>query len=78
MFPEGFFISMEVEQQQLIFTQNFHGNISTFACFQITSNLDIFIRRFNEIQYWVVTEVVSTTNNNKRIALLKKFIKLAA
>ncbi|KAG5678868.1 hypothetical protein PVAND_008499 [Polypedilum vanderplanki] len=43
-----------------------------------TSNLDVFIRRFNEIQYWVVTEMVSTSNLNKRVALLKKFIKLAA
>lgn len=45
---------------------------------QITSNLDVFIRRFNEIQYWVVTEVASTLNLNKRVSLLKKFIKLAA
>lgn len=45
---------------------------------KITSNLDVFIRRFNEIQYWVVTEIVSTSNSNKRVSLLKKFIKLAA
>ncbi|KAL7051611.1 hypothetical protein ACKWTF_004528 [Chironomus riparius] len=45
---------------------------------KITSNLDVFIRRFNEIQYWVVTEVVSASNLNKRVALLKKYIKLAA
>ncbi|XP_058461700.1 rap guanine nucleotide exchange factor 4 isoform X3 [Malaya genurostris] len=45
---------------------------------KITSNLDVFIRRFNEIQYWVVTETVSTANLTKRMALVKKFIKLAA
>ncbi|XP_035790927.1 rap guanine nucleotide exchange factor 4 isoform X2 [Anopheles aquasalis] len=45
---------------------------------KITSNLDVFIRRFNEIQYWVVTEIVSTTNLTKRMSLVKKFIKLAA
>ncbi|XP_070499371.1 rap guanine nucleotide exchange factor 4 isoform X1 [Chironomus tepperi] len=45
---------------------------------KITSNLDVFIRRFNEIQYWVVTEIVSASNLNKRVALLKKYIKLAA
>ncbi|CAM6032150.1 unnamed protein product, partial [Sphagnum compactum] len=45
---------------------------------KITSNLDVFIRRFNEIQYWVVTEIVSTQSLNKRVSLLKKFIKLAA
>ncbi|XP_062710182.1 rap guanine nucleotide exchange factor 4 isoform X2 [Aedes albopictus] len=45
---------------------------------KITSNLDVFIRRFNEIQYWVVTEIVSTSNLTKRMSLVKKFIKLAA
>ncbi|XP_053688816.1 rap guanine nucleotide exchange factor 4 isoform X2 [Sabethes cyaneus] len=45
---------------------------------KITSNLDVFIRRFNEIQYWVVTEIVSTSNMTKRMSLVKKFIKLAA
>ncbi|XP_058837783.1 rap guanine nucleotide exchange factor 4-like isoform X3 [Topomyia yanbarensis] len=45
---------------------------------KITSNLDVFIRRFNEIQYWVVTETVSTSNLTKRMSLVKKFIKLAA
>ncbi|XP_055606465.1 rap guanine nucleotide exchange factor 4 isoform X3 [Uranotaenia lowii] len=45
---------------------------------KITSNLDVFIRRFNEIQYWVVTEIVSTANLTKRMSLVKKFIKLAA
>jgi RasGEF domain len=55
----------------------FFMNFSYFPL-QITSNLDVFIRRFNEIQYWVVTEIVSTQSLNKRVALLKKFIKLAA
>ncbi|KAL9701612.1 hypothetical protein quinque_005053 [Culex quinquefasciatus] len=45
---------------------------------KITSNLDVFIRRFNEIQYWVVTEIVSTSNLTKRMSLVKKFIKLGA
>ncbi|XP_055620288.1 rap guanine nucleotide exchange factor 4 isoform X2 [Toxorhynchites rutilus septentrionalis] len=45
---------------------------------KITSNLDVFVRRFNEIQYWVVTEIVSTSNLTKRMSLVKKFIKLAA
>lgn len=46
--------------------------------FQITANLDVFIRRFNEIQYWTVTEIVSTSSLGKRVSLLRKFIKLAA
>lgn len=45
---------------------------------KITANLDVFIRRFNEIQYWVVTEVVLTQSLSKRVSLLRKFIKLAA
>lgn len=45
---------------------------------QITANLDVFIRRFNEIQFWVVTEIVSQSSINKRVSLIRKFIKLAA
>lgn len=45
---------------------------------QITANLDVFIRRFNEIQYWIVTEIVLTPSLGKRVSLLRKFIKLAA
>ncbi|GLH02088.1 Guanine nucleotide-releasing factor 2 [Gryllus bimaculatus] len=45
---------------------------------QITSNLDVFLRRFNEIQYWVVTELCMTQSLSKRVQILRKFIKLAA
>ncbi|XP_046573528.1 LOW QUALITY PROTEIN: rap guanine nucleotide exchange factor 4-like [Haliotis rubra] len=45
---------------------------------KITANLDLFLRRFNEIQYWVVTEMVLTQNVSKRVQLLRKFIKIAA
>ena len=45
---------------------------------EITANLDVFLRRFQEIQYWVVTEVCLISSMSKRISLLKKFIKLAA
>ncbi|KAJ8932732.1 hypothetical protein NQ314_014428 [Rhamnusium bicolor] len=45
---------------------------------QITANLDVFLRRFNEIQFWVVTEICMTTSLSKRVAVLRKFIKLAA
>ncbi|RWS06253.1 rap guanine nucleotide exchange factor 4-like protein, partial [Dinothrombium tinctorium] len=44
---------------------------------QITANLDVFLRHFNEIQYWVVTEIVLTTNLSRRVQLLRKFIKVA-
>ncbi|XP_059352336.1 rap guanine nucleotide exchange factor 4-like isoform X2 [Daphnia carinata] len=45
---------------------------------KIKSNLDLFLRRFNEIQYWVVTEICLANTLGKRVQLLRKFIKLAA
>ncbi|XP_054286535.1 rap guanine nucleotide exchange factor 4 isoform X2 [Macrosteles quadrilineatus] len=44
---------------------------------QITANLDVFLRRFNEIQYWVVTELLLTQSLSKRVSILRKMIKLA-
>ncbi|XP_071388008.1 rap guanine nucleotide exchange factor 4 isoform X3 [Centroberyx affinis] len=43
-----------------------------------TVNLDLFLRRFNEIQLWVITEVCLCAPLSKRVQLLKKFIKIAA
>ncbi|KAM9349373.1 rap guanine nucleotide exchange factor 4-like [Symphorus nematophorus] len=43
-----------------------------------TANLDLFLRRFNQIQLWVVTEVCLCGQLSKRVQLLKKFIKIAA
>ena len=43
-----------------------------------TANLDLFLRRFNEIQLWVITEVCLCPQLSKRVQLLKKFIKIAA
>ncbi|CAF0731178.1 unnamed protein product [Rotaria sordida] len=45
---------------------------------KLTANLDIFMRRFNEIQYWIVTEICLTPSPGKRVQLLRKFIKLAS
>ncbi|KAL2104037.1 hypothetical protein ACEWY4_000905 [Coilia grayii] len=42
-----------------------------------TANLERFMRRFNEVQYWVVTELCLCVELAKRAALLKKFIKIA-
>jgi Rap guanine nucleotide exchange factor 4 len=41
------------------------------------SNLDILLRRFNEIQFWTTTEVLLAPNSTKRINVLKKFVKIA-
>ncbi|MEQ2227683.1 Rap guanine nucleotide exchange factor 4 [Ilyodon furcidens] len=43
-----------------------------------TVNLDLFLERFNEIQFWVITEVCLCTQLKERVQLLKKFIKIAA
>lgn len=45
---------------------------------KITSNLDLFMRRFNEVQFWVCTELCLCPNIGKRVTLLRKFIKLAS
>ncbi|KAG8189794.1 hypothetical protein JTE90_008106 [Oedothorax gibbosus] len=45
---------------------------------KIVANLDVFLRRFNEVQHWVATEMTLCTNLSRRVALLRKFIKIAA
>lgn len=45
---------------------------------KITANLDLFMRRFNEVQYWVCTELCLCQNIDKRVSLLRKFIKTAS
>ncbi|XP_064614683.1 rap guanine nucleotide exchange factor 4-like [Liolophura sinensis] len=45
---------------------------------KITANLDLFLRRFNEVQFWVVTEMCLSQNVSRRVQLLRKFIKLAS
>ncbi|XP_063237984.1 rap guanine nucleotide exchange factor 4 [Bacillus rossius redtenbacheri] len=45
---------------------------------QTTANLDVFLRRFNELQFWVVTEICLTQSLSKRVQILRKMIKLAA
>lgn len=44
----------------------------------ITANLERCVRRFNEVQHWVVTELCLCEDLVKRAILLKKFIKIAA
>ncbi|XP_037370062.1 rap guanine nucleotide exchange factor 3 isoform X2 [Talpa occidentalis] len=43
-----------------------------------TANLERFMRRFNELQYWVATELCLCPEPGPRAQLLRKFIKLAA
>lgn len=44
----------------------------------ITANLNVFLRHFNEMQYWVVTQVCLSQSLSKRVQILRKFIKIAA
>lgn len=43
-----------------------------------TANLERLMRRFNELQYWVATELCLCSVPGLRAQLLRKFIKLAA
>ena len=43
----------------------------------ITSNLDLFRRHYNELQYWVITELLLEKSVSRRVQILKKFIKVA-
>ncbi|XP_039593644.1 rap guanine nucleotide exchange factor 5 [Polypterus senegalus] len=43
-----------------------------------TFNLDLLLQRGNEVQLWVMTEILLCTQLCKRVQLVKKFIKIAA
>lgn len=43
---------------------------------RIPCNLDILIRRFNEVQYWATTEVLLAPAA-KRLTIFKRLIKIA-
>ncbi|VDM39722.1 unnamed protein product [Toxocara canis] len=45
---------------------------------RIPSNLDLLMRRFNEVQFWTTTEVLLAHGPSKRVTMLKKFIKIAS
>ncbi|XP_068123408.1 rap guanine nucleotide exchange factor 3 isoform X2 [Hyperolius riggenbachi] len=42
-----------------------------------TANLERLIRHFNEVQFWVATEICLCQDDERRALLLRKFIKLA-
>ncbi|KAH9417296.1 Rap guanine nucleotide exchange factor 4 [Dermatophagoides pteronyssinus] len=43
----------------------------------ITANLDLCRRNFNELQYWAITEVLLEKSLSRRVQILKKLIKIA-
>ncbi|MCP9259158.1 Rap guanine nucleotide exchange factor 1 [Dirofilaria immitis] len=81
--------SIDIAQQLLIFhtqlleaTDDIELIIQVFGREQfpsrITSNLDLLMRRFNEVQFWTTTEILLAHGSTKRLSILKKFIKIAA
>lgn len=68
-----FFLLVGTQQLELIYHTFGRKNVK-----KTTVNLDLFLRRFNEIQFWVITEVCLCSQLSKRVQLLKKFIKIAA
>lgn len=68
-------------------SQLFHATDEIELVFQVVgrnkfpgrspSNLDILLRRFNEVQYWATTEVLLSATPAKRLANVKKLIKTA-
>ncbi|XP_041843993.1 rap guanine nucleotide exchange factor 5-like [Melanotaenia boesemani] len=60
------------EQELVYFTFNRH------ACSKYTMPLELLLQRCNEVQLWVMTEVLLCPTLCKRIQLIKKFIKISA
>uniref|UniRef100_A0A914Y9T6 Ras-GEF domain-containing protein n=1 Tax=Panagrolaimus superbus TaxID=310955 RepID=A0A914Y9T6_9BILA len=80
--------SSEIAQQLGIFhTHLFDATDEIELIFQVIgrdqfsgrmpSNLDILLRRFNEVQYWTTTEILLAAPS-KRVVYLKKLIKIAS
>ncbi|XP_075758203.1 rap guanine nucleotide exchange factor 3 [Pelodiscus sinensis] len=66
------FISVhQVELIYYIFGQQTFPSVTT-------ANLERLMRRFNELQYWIATELCLCAEPARRTQLLRKFIKLAA
>ncbi|XP_066571671.1 rap guanine nucleotide exchange factor (GEF) 5a [Amia ocellicauda] len=62
-----------VHEQELIYY-----TFSRQAGGQNTAGLELLLQRCNEVQLWVMTEVLLCSQLGKRVQLLKKFIKIAA
>ncbi|XP_034730583.1 rap guanine nucleotide exchange factor 5-like isoform X2 [Etheostoma cragini] len=60
------------EQELVYFTFSRHSSSSH------TVALELLLQRFNEVQLWVMTEVLLCPMLCKRVQLIKKFIKIAA
>nr|CAD2191079.1 unnamed protein product [Meloidogyne enterolobii] len=54
----------------LVGRDKFHPRLAPF-------NLDLLMRRFNQIQLWVITEIIFASNLNQRLSILCSFIQLS-
>ncbi|KAM8869113.1 rap guanine nucleotide exchange factor 5-like isoform 2-T2 [Spinachia spinachia] len=61
------------EQELVYFTFSRHSSSSSH-----TAALELLLQRCNEVQLWVMTEVLLCSTLCKRVQLIKKFIKIAA
>lgn len=61
-----------LQQELVYFTFSRHSNSSH------TVALELLLQRCNEVQLWVMTEVLLCPTLCKRVQLIKKFIKIAA
>lgn len=61
-----------VQQELVYFTFSRHTSSSR------TAALELLLQRCNEVQLWVMTEVLLCPLLCKRVQLIKKFIKIAA
>ena len=81
------FSSQEIAYYLTTHTWNLFANIHPYEFIyhvfgrhnftDITANLDLFRRHFNELQYWAITEVLLEKSLSRRVQVLKKIIKVA-
>ncbi|KAL4646922.1 rap guanine nucleotide exchange factor 5-like isoform X1 [Arapaima gigas] len=62
-----------VHEQELVYY-----TVSRQASGGRTAALELLLQRCNEVQLWVMTEVLLCATPSKRVQLLKKFVKIAA
>lgn len=73
MMRPALFNSLALLQQELVyFTFSRHSSSSH------TVALELLLQRCDEVQLWVMTEVLLCPTLCKRVQLIKKFIKIAA
>lgn len=68
----GYMLFFFLQQELVYFTFSRHSSSGH------TVALELLLQRCNEVQLWVMTEVLLCPTLCKRVQLIKKFIKIAA